>query len=73
MFAYGGYTRFNLGVITVYDIGTTKKNSTTSDTNSLERSHGEHSRDTLLYTVAQISIILFNFCVVNTDYNLVLE
>ena len=37
---------------------------------SLERSHGDHSRDTLLYTVAQILIILFNFCVINTDYNL---
>ena len=29
--------------------------------------------DTLLYTVAQILIILFNFCVVKSDYNLVLE
>ena len=36
-------------------------------------SHGDDSRDTLLYTVAQILIILFNFCVVNIDYNLVLE
>ena len=30
-------------------------------------------RDTLLYTVAQLLIILFNFHVVNTDFNLVLE
>ena len=53
-------------------VGMTKKNYTSSDTSyhsSLKRSHGDHSKDTLLYTVAQILIILFNFCVVNTDYN----
>ena len=40
---------------------------------SLEGFHGYHSRDTLFYTVAQILIIVYNFCVVNTDYNLVFE
>ena len=54
----------------IQNLGTTKKNSTSSDSQYLI---GDHSRDTLLYTVAQILIILFNFCVINTDYNLVLE
>ena len=50
-----------------------QEKSDTDTSSSLERSHGDHSRDTLLYTVTQILIILFNFGVVNTDYNLVLE